>query len=120
MLPLVSRIVRDIVDANGRMHSTYLAAQRHVQAGETDAAEELQDRLQDIAFERGEFVEELERLGVELKDPAIGLVDFPARLGDRVVYLCWKLGEERVEHWHELQAGFSGREPIAGNFLAEE
>ena len=43
-------------------------------------------------------------------------MDFPARLGNRTVLLCWKLGEEQVLHWHELQAGFGGRQPVADQF----
>src|SRR5262245_45892049 len=46
------------------------------------------------------YVEELEKLGVEVKDPSRGLVDFRARMDGREVYLCWLLGEEEVSHWH--------------------
>lgn len=57
-------------------------------------------------------VEKLEDLGCVLKDPNIGLVDFPAvRLGVRVL-LCWKLGEETVSFWHNLADGFTGRKPV--------
>ena len=46
------------------------------------------------------------------------LVDFPARMDRRDVHLCWKLGEEQITKWHEVYAGFAGREPItaAGDF----
>ena len=54
----------------------------------------------------------VQETGVVVKDIDRGLVDFPAVLDDREVYLCWRLGEERVEHWHELDAGFAGREPL--------
>ncbi len=58
---------------------------------------------------------EIERLateGILLRDPETGLIDFPAdREGERV-YLCWRLGEERVGHWHPLDTGFSGRRPL--------
>jgi hypothetical protein len=50
--------------------------------------------------------------GIELKDPDTGLVDFHGHLGTRTVLLCWRDGEERVGHYHELDAGFSGRKPI--------
>ena len=119
-LPLVSRIVRDIVEKTESMKEVYLAIR---EGAEGDASierlEELQDLLHDIADERAEFVEELTALGIELKDPNIGLVDFPARLDDRVVYLCWKLGEETIDHWHELTSGFSGREPVEDAFEEE-
>ena len=50
--------------------------------------------------------------GVELKDLAAGLVDFPSMRQGRVVYLCWRMEEETVSHWHEAGAGFAGRKPI--------
>jgi hypothetical protein len=56
---------------------------------------------------------ELDELGVELKDPDTGLIDFRARRQGRVVYLCWRLGEDRIEWWHELDTGFAGRQPLA-------
>ena len=51
-------------------------------------------------------------LGCELKDIEQGLVDFPAQREGREVYLCWRLGEEEVAFWHELEAGFAGRQPL--------
>jgi hypothetical protein len=60
-----------------------------------------------------EYVDELAKLGVDLKDPETGLVDFPCFHQGREVSLCWRLGEEKVEHWHEVQAGFSKRQPAS-------
>ena len=57
---------------------------------------------------------EIERLAEEnivLRDPESGLVDFPGEREGRRVWLCWRAGEERVEHWHELDTGFIGRQP---------
>ena len=115
-LPLVSRIVRDVVDANARMREIHLEARQSIENGQTREAEALQDRLQQLGFERSTYVEELEELGIELKDPNVGLVDFPAMLDGRIVYLCWKLGEEAIDHWHELSAGFTGRRPVGEEF----
>lgn len=50
--------------------------------------------------------------GVELKGIDEGLVDFPSERAGRVVCLCWKLGEERIAWWHEVEAGFAGRQPL--------
>ena len=57
-----------------------------------------------------EFEQELRPLGVLLKDYFSGLIDFPCWKEDREIYLCWKLGEPEVGHWHELEAGFAGRQ----------
>lgn len=51
----------------------------------------------------------LSEIGIELKDPDIGLVDFPAKRFDEPVYLCWKLGEEEVLYWHGITEGYRGR-----------
>jgi len=51
--------------------------------------------------------------GALLKDINLGLVDFPALQGGREIYLCWKYGEETISFWHEIDAGFSGRQPLS-------
>ena len=56
--------------------------------------------------------EGLRRLGVEVKDLNRGLCDLPHRRDDRLVYLCWHPGEEKIEYWHELKAGFADRKPL--------
>ena len=61
-----------------------------------------------------DFVQELNALGVELKDYYTGLVDFPGWMNGHEVYLCWRLGEPEVAHWHELDAGFAGRQEALG------
>jgi hypothetical protein len=58
------------------------------------------------------LVGELEGIGCEVKDVQTGLVDFRAMRDGRAVYLCWRLGEEDIEFWHELDAGFAGRQPL--------
>jgi hypothetical protein len=56
---------------------------------------------------------ELEELGVQLKDYARGLIDFPTLREGRVVLLCWQMGEgDELEWWHDLEAGFAGRQPL--------
>ena len=51
-------------------------------------------------------------LGCELKDLDDGLVDFPSYRQGQLIYLCWKRGEDRIEWWHTMEAGFSGRQPL--------
>jgi hypothetical protein len=55
---------------------------------------------------------QLEALDIVLRDPRRGLVDFPSIRDGAEVYLCWKLDEQRVEWWHEPDAGFAGRQPL--------
>ena len=54
----------------------------------------------------------LEEAGILLRDIDRGLMDFPALADGREIYLCWELGEDEVGHWHELSAGFGGRQPL--------
>jgi hypothetical protein len=57
-------------------------------------------------------VKAIEALGIHVKDINTGLVDFPAQRDGRDIYLCWRYDEPRVTHWHDLDAGFSGRQPL--------
>ena len=57
-------------------------------------------------------VEELQRLGVLVKDLDRGLVDFPALRGDEEVLLCWQVGEDEIAYWHGVDEGFAGRKPL--------
>jgi len=57
-------------------------------------------------------LEVLSAEGIILRDADTGLVDFPSEHEDRIVYLCWKLGEDEVAHWHEVDAGMAGRKPL--------
>jgi len=64
-------------------------------------------------YEIGKLTTELHDDGIQLKDYSRGLVDFPCMRDGRVVLLCWQLGEpEQIEWWHEVEAGFAGRQPL--------
>lgn len=54
----------------------------------------------------------LDRRGIEVKDPDRGLIDFFSERASRVVYLCYLLGEPDLKYWHELHGGFAGRQPL--------
>ncbi len=71
----------------------------------------LQRRAALLVGELLELLRGVTELGIEVKQ-AEGLVDFRSRFDGRVVYLCWKFGEERITHFHELDAGFAGRQPL--------
>jgi hypothetical protein len=58
------------------------------------------------------FFNELAVLGCELKDADSGLIDFLSLRNGREIYLCWRLGEERINFWHDLHTGFAGRQPL--------
>jgi hypothetical protein len=72
----------------------------------------LQERYNALAELVSTGVSAIHRRGCLIKDLDQGLLDFYALNGDRLVFLCWKLGEAEVAHWHGLDAGFSDRQPI--------
>ena len=73
---------------------------------------EVDDQLQRVR----ETIAEIDAIGVQVKDLDTGLLDFPCRLEDEVVLLCWRLGESAIEHWHTMEAGFKGRQPLDDRF----
>ena len=102
-----------------RMRALVAEQAKHVNAiggnGGGYAASDLklaQSELEELARDAGAIVSELEQIGVVVKDLDAGLLDFPAVRHGREVQLCWHVGEESVEFWHELEAGFRGRKPI--------
>jgi hypothetical protein len=67
--------------------------------------------------ETKDAIAEINAIGVQVKDLDIGLLDFPCIVEEQVVLLCWKYGEEQIEHWHGLEEGFQGRKPIDHRIL---
>jgi len=65
-----------------------------------------------VAREIEALLREVAELGIEVKDPERGLIDFRSKMRGREVYLCWKLDEDKVSWWHDMDAGFAGRQPL--------
>ena len=63
-----------------------------------------------------EALGEIDAIGVQVKDLETGLLDFPCRVDGELVLLCWRRGEDRIEYWHTLEAGFRGRQPLDERF----
>jgi hypothetical protein len=63
-----------------------------------------------------ESVAEIDAVGVQVKDLDAGLLDFPCRLEDQIVLLCWRMGEPAIEHWHPVDSGFKDRQPLDERF----
>lgn len=120
-LPLVRKIVEDIV----RQHRVWrekileldLIASSTKADEPRDRAEQLEREAQALAREIDGFQHELEELGIELKDRRLGLVDFASEINGRRVLLCWRLGEPEVQFWHEVDAGYAGRQPLSPSLV---
>lgn len=115
-LPLVKRVVADIVRDFGKLME--LRDQRHslADATPTEATDRMRSDIERLADRLNSLQQELSEIGCELKDWALGLIDFPAIHAGRRVWLCWRPGEEKITHWHEWEEGFSGRRPIGPSF----
>jgi hypothetical protein len=70
-------------------------------------------RMQGLVDQMAAGVARIEAMGITLRDIPDGLVDFPALVNGRQVWLCWKRGEPDVAFWHDLESGFSGRQPLS-------
>ena len=117
-LPLVRRIVGDITELYPKWrelvsHYELVAAQSRPDWGESAEQMELRTQIEEVAREMNGYLQELNQVGCVLKGFDQGLVDFYGRMEDRDILWCWKVGEDRIEHWHEVEAGFAGRQPIA-------
>jgi hypothetical protein len=75
-------------------------------------AVDYEQRIHELVARMTDGVREIANLGVEVKDLNQGLIDFPHWRNGRVVYLCWRLGEGRIGYWHEIGAGFAGRQEL--------
>jgi hypothetical protein len=118
-LPLVRAIVSDLVglsqDLAERRQRLALLLAGKAKSARDPYHEELiqtQQEMDKDVQQLKEYIGELRALGVEPKTGGEGLVDFPAILDGRKVFLCWKLGEPQVLFWHDLEAGFAGRQPL--------
>ncbi len=116
-LPLVRKIVEDVVQQHRRWREAILeldlvaSSLRADDPG--DRATTLERAVQALAREIDGYKREIEDLGIQLKDPRLGLVDFPSEMGGRTVLLCWRLGEPEVQYWHEVDSGYAGRQPLS-------
>ncbi len=109
MLPLVRTIVRGMMDDHAERQG--MLEEIADETG-TARARGLRREADALTEKLLEAASELAELGVEFKGVDLGLVDFPARRGGEIVYLCWQYGEDRIRFWHPLDAGYAGRQPI--------
>jgi hypothetical protein len=117
-LVLVRKITADIVARYQQLMD--LRAQA-LEAGDDEPgmsrALTLQSQVDRCLEILGRLNRELRTIGCHLKDWRTGLIDFPAVYDGRRVWLCWRLGEAHVAHWHEISGGFPGRRPVPKDFV---
>lgn len=112
-LVLVQRIVGDVVDEYQRLLELEDLIEAAEQSGSRRQLEDARQQLVNTVDVLQGCLEELDTMGVELRDFSRGIVDFPSRHDERPISLCWMHGEETVRHWHEVGASFACRQPIS-------
>ena len=118
LLPQISGVLLQIQDHRkvmqqteeelSALHAQAMGNGHHLHVRINKLQKELAEHIQTMQ----EMVAELSSFGCELKDPSIGLIDFLSMRNGREIYLCWHLGEEHINFWHYLDAGFAGRQPL--------
>jgi hypothetical protein len=109
LLPALSESLHRIQEAR----EVILAGAEHIRRSATlDGGGQVSQEYWDALQEMRRHLESFAAQGILLRDTDSGLVDFPSRRDGRDVFLCWKLGEERVGYWHPPETGFGGRRPL--------
>jgi len=111
---LIERIDKEFQDLN---HKIFLAGGTLINIAKVATRRaEREKAVQKIK----DTLNEIDATGVQVKDLDIGLLDFPCLVDDGMILLCWKLGEEKITHWHSLEEGFKGRKLIDEQILRQQ
>lgn len=124
LLPVVESLLKRAIDSkqaaeeietelNSLSRRIYLSGGMHIDIAKIAAR---RAEMEQFVQRARESVAEIDEIGVQVKDLDSGLLDFPCRMEDDVVLLCWKRGEPSIEHWHTMESGFQGRQPIDDRF----
>ncbi len=123
-LPLVRVIVSDLMQLAAELsdrRERLSQLSRKPTGGSSDVyqaeVEQVEQELEKESERLTGYLRELLELGVEPKSAMAGLVDFPAIVDGKLAYLCWKHGEPEVLYWHEIDAGFAGRQSLTADSI---
>jgi hypothetical protein len=108
-LPYVRRVITDVRE----VYQQIVSLRRNLEQQHGRSADPLEREYEQAMDRLSYLVDEVHAVGAELKDFERGLVDFPAQHEGRDILLCWHAGEDRVDHWHELENGYAGRRSVA-------
>ena len=124
LLPVLESLLKRAIESKKAAEEvesglSELARRIYISGGmKVDAASVVKQRAEMEAHLKlaRESIAEIDAIGVQVKDLETGLLDFPCRLDDQVVLLCWRMGETSIEHWHTVESGFQGRQPLDDRF----
>ncbi len=124
LLPVLEALLKRAIEGRRSAQSVESSlnglAQRIFLSGgmkiDSDGVARQRAELEEILKQVRENIAEIDAIGVQVKDLDSGLLDFPCRIDDQVVLLCWRMGEPAIEFWHTVEAGFQGRQPVDERF----
>jgi hypothetical protein len=124
LLPVLESLLKRAIDGKqsaeeAESHLSSLAQRIYLSGGmrvNPATVAQLRAELESHLTKVKESIAEIDAIGVQVKDLESGLLDFPFKLEDEVVLLCWRMGETAIEHWHTMESGFSGRQPVDERF----
>jgi hypothetical protein len=112
LLPKLQELLRDVAIHRDAMREKAPHLEPILKAAISNGGGRVGSEYGVAAYNLYLAIERIRELGVLLKDLDMGLLDFPHERAGRVVFLCWHPPEERIGYWHEIQAGYQGRQPL--------
>ncbi len=112
LLPRVEPVLRRLRDAKAMLTDEEAHAVL-AEAGPTNGGGDVGRRVGEAFLEVRRLLGALQEAGVVVRDIDRGLIDFPALRDGEEVYLCWEAGENEITHWHDLEGGYGGRQPLS-------
>ena len=109
LLPQITAWLRELQDLNESISKREKRMEGAVNSGADTGGETVNSWIKELA-DFQEVMHEFQTRRIQVKDLDRGLIDFPAIIGGKEVFLCWELGEEDIEYWHDLDVGYIGRE----------
>ena len=124
LLPVLESLLKRAIEVRGSAQSVESnlngLTQRIFLSGgmkiDSDGVARQRAEMEEILKQVRENIAEIDAIGVQVKDLDSGLLDFPCRIDDQVVLLCWRMGEPAIEFWHTVESGFQGRQPVDERF----
>ncbi len=114
LLPQIRKWLKQMVELRTVLEAHDRKVEALMEAG-CDVGGPLVNRWVEVMGNIKEVLLEFHRREIQIKDLDRGLIDFPAVIGGREVFLCWEQDEEDIEFWHDLDAGYAGREKLSGS-----
>jgi hypothetical protein len=111
-LPYVRVVVKDAMEKWLELQRLRDSLSEESVARDGPRRAEVEAAAERVAEGIGACLKELEEVGAQVKSLEVGLIDFPCEAGGKIVELCWRAGEERITHWHDVGAGYPGRRPL--------